>query len=237
MIFEETDKHKDFLSVKAPLLINNKVEGIIGLAIDITDRKKVEQIELKMQKDLFDIAKQVAHDINSPITSLKMIQYISSSKLSEQEKKMLDLTIKSINDMAKNLIEKCKSIKEVSSEKEYSIINKVQEEYISLYSILTIVDCKRYQYQDDKVVTINFIPLATDKYVFIRGNFSNFQRMMNNLIDNAVQACKGEQIILNKVEVIVKDNGKGMPKEMAENLMKMIPVGTTKEEGHGIGTQ
>ena len=229
MIFEETDKHKDFLSVKAPLLINNKVEGIIGLAIDITDRK--------MQKDLFDIAKQVAHDINSPITSLKMIQYISSSKLSEQEKKMLDLTIKSINDMAKNLIEKCKSIKEVSSEKEYSIINKVQEEYISLYSILTIVDCKRYQYQDDKVVTINFIPLATDKSVFIRGNFSNFQRMMNNLIDNAVQACKGEQIILNKVEVIVKDNGKGMPKEMAENLMKMIPVGTTKEEGHGIGTQ
>ncbi|MDR2616718.1 MAG: HAMP domain-containing histidine kinase, partial [Endomicrobium sp.] len=248
MIFEETDKHKDFLSVKAPLVINNKVEGIIGLAIDITDRRKVENLqnELKMQKELFDIAKQVAHDINSPISSLKMIQYISRDKLSEQEEKMLDLTITSINNMAKKLIEKCRSTKEVSLEKKYSIINKVQEEYISLYGILTIVDCKRYQYQDDKIVTINFVPLATDKSVFIRGNFSNFQRMMNNLIDNAIEAGKREQIIVdvssrvlkdNKIEIIVKDNGKGMPKEMAENLMKMIPVGTTKEGGHGIGTE
>ncbi|MDR2818287.1 MAG: ATP-binding protein, partial [Endomicrobium sp.] len=43
---------------------------------------------------------------------------------------------------------------------------------------------------------------------------------------------KGEE-----VEIRVKDNGKGMPKEMAEKLVKGEKVETTKKGGHGIGTQ
>ncbi|MDR2399197.1 MAG: hypothetical protein LBD61_01990, partial [Endomicrobium sp.] len=59
-IFEESDKNKTFLSVKSPLVINGKVEGIIGLAIDITDRKKKEELksELKRREELYTIAKE-----------------------------------------------------------------------------------------------------------------------------------------------------------------------------------
>jgi signal transduction histidine kinase len=39
------------------------------------------------------------------------------------------------------------------------------------------------------------------------------------------------------VEVKVKDNGKGMPKEMIEKLIAGEKIGTTKNEGHGIGLQ
>ncbi|MDR1433916.1 ATP-binding protein, partial [Candidatus Endomicrobiellum devescovinae] len=43
---------------------------------------------------------------------------------------------------------------------------------------------------------------------------------------------KGEE-----VEIRVKDNGKGMPKEMAEKLMKWEKVGTSKKSGHGLGME
>ncbi|MDR3071746.1 MAG: ATP-binding protein [Endomicrobium sp.] len=41
-----------------------------------------------------------------------------------------------------------------------------------------------------------------------------------------------------KVEIKVKDNGCGMPKEIIDKIMSdNEEVGTTKEGGHGIGTQ
>ncbi|MDR2437697.1 MAG: hypothetical protein LBD17_06535 [Endomicrobium sp.] len=47
----------------------------------------------------------------------------------------------------------------------------------------------------------------------------------------------GYKIKGEEVEIRVKDNGKGIPKEMADKLMKGEEIGTTKKEEHGIGTQ
>ncbi|MDR2644465.1 MAG: hypothetical protein LBB44_00540, partial [Endomicrobium sp.] len=72
LTFEETDKGKTFLSVKSPLVVNEKVEGVIGLSVDITDRKEKEDLEikLKLQEELYRIARDVSHDIMSPLTAL-----------------------------------------------------------------------------------------------------------------------------------------------------------------------
>ncbi|MDR3125001.1 MAG: PAS domain-containing protein, partial [Endomicrobium sp.] len=69
--FEEHDKDRTFLSIKSPLIINGKVEGVIGLSIDITERKKAEELEKKLaiQKELYEVAKGVSHDICSPISA------------------------------------------------------------------------------------------------------------------------------------------------------------------------
>jgi signal transduction histidine kinase len=245
-ILEEKFKNNTYLSIKSPLIMDGKVEGVIGFAVDITDRKKVEclQNELKIQKELFDIAKKVAHDICSPISSLKIIQSFSRDKLSEQEKEMLDLSIKSINDMSQSLIEKCEQTKELTSGKKHFVINKIQEQYISLYSMHTIINCKRYQCQG-KAVTINFTPLKDDKIIFIKGDLSNFQRMINNLLNNAIEAVEGKDAIVevsyivrnNKVEIMVKDNGNGIPKNVVEKIMNGVEIETTKKDGHGIGIQ
>ena len=45
MIFEERYQEVHYLSVKAPLIIDDKVEGVIGLAIDVTDRKRAGELE------------------------------------------------------------------------------------------------------------------------------------------------------------------------------------------------
>ncbi|MDR1104562.1 MAG: ATP-binding protein, partial [Endomicrobium sp.] len=57
----------------------------------------------------------------------------------------------------------------------------------------------------------------------------------------AIEGKKGEIKVEvrvgEEVEIRVKDNGKGMPKEMAEKLMKGEEIGTTKKGGNGIGMQ
>ncbi|MDR2644522.1 MAG: hypothetical protein LBB44_00840, partial [Endomicrobium sp.] len=108
LTFGEHDKDKIFLSVKSPLIINNKIEGVIGLSIDITDRKKREELEnkLKMREGLYKVAKEVSHDIASPVTSLKIIEEMYKGKLKEQDERMLKMAIRSIEGMAGKMLEK-----------------------------------------------------------------------------------------------------------------------------------
>jgi light-regulated signal transduction histidine kinase (bacteriophytochrome) len=90
-----------------------KSVGLLGISVDITDSKQKAELrqKLKSQKDLFNLALQVAHDIASPITSLNIVKYLSAEKLTDREKEMLELSITSIEEMANKLIEKYKASK------------------------------------------------------------------------------------------------------------------------------
>jgi hypothetical protein len=62
------------LTRKSPLYDKGKnVIGIIGISVDVTYRKKIEDLEskLRIEEELYTIAKEVAHDIASPLSSLK----------------------------------------------------------------------------------------------------------------------------------------------------------------------
>ncbi|MDR1417632.1 MAG: PAS domain-containing protein, partial [Endomicrobium sp.] len=65
---------RNYISQKVPLYDTyGKSIGLLGLSIDITDRKKAEELEKKLaiQKELYEIAKRVAHDICSPLSALE----------------------------------------------------------------------------------------------------------------------------------------------------------------------
>ncbi|MDR1244878.1 MAG: PAS domain-containing protein, partial [Endomicrobium sp.] len=67
------------LSNKVPLFDPlGKVIGLLGVSFDITEKKKIEELEnkLKMREELYKVAKEVSHDIASPVTSLKIIEEV-----------------------------------------------------------------------------------------------------------------------------------------------------------------
>jgi PAS domain S-box-containing protein len=235
------------LTRKSPLYDeNNNVIGIIGVSIDITDRKKAEELEnkLELQESLYSISKQVAHDIVSPLSSLKIVQFMSADKLSQNEKKILDLSIKSIETMSKTLMDKYAYIKSKKDGKLPPAIEN-KDEYISLsLSLESIVEIKKYEYKTHHNIKINYYPDVTDNFVHILGDSSMFSRMMSNIINNAVESLEkkdestidvGYIIKQDKVEIYVKDNGTGMPKEMVEKITNSQEVATTKKTGHGLG--
>ncbi|MDR3125123.1 MAG: hypothetical protein LBU10_04555, partial [Endomicrobium sp.] len=61
-----------YLPVKAPLIVNDSVEGVMGLSIDITDRKKAEELgkKLAIEKELYEVERMLVDDICSPGLSL-----------------------------------------------------------------------------------------------------------------------------------------------------------------------
>ena len=229
---------KYYLSVKSPLVINGKVEGIIGLAVDITDRKNKEELEknkLKMREELYKIAKEVSHDIASPVTSLKIIEEMYKGKLKEQDERMLKTAIRSIEDMAGKMLSKYRNVGMGRIEE------KEEEVYINVYeSMNDIVENMRYRSKGEGVE----IKIEREKgKVYIKGDKTDFRRMMINVIKNGIEAIEGKEGEIEvryeekgeEVEIKVKDNGKGMSKDMAEKIERGEEVGTTKKEGHGIG--
>lgn len=77
---------------------------------------------------------------------------------------------------------------------------------------------------------------------FILTDKSNMIRVFNNLVQNAIQAKREKNIIINiKVQsygdkmwqILVSDNGIGIPDEIQEKIFR--PNFTTKTSGTGLG--
>jgi PAS domain S-box-containing protein len=227
--------HRYCLTHKTPLFdTHGKVIGLLGISVDITDRKRVEELEIqnRIQKKFQKVADQVIHDIRTPLQVL--LHVLKSCKnLSEKEHVMLRDSVDSIKNIAREFLE-------------YSFDKKESFEYqhILVSQTLTeILNQKKRQYIDKKIdFQYSFAPSL--KFVFIYGNALNFERMMSNIIDNSVESFDEEKGIIKigfsanggNVKITIQDTGKGMPPETVEKLMKGESVSTTKQGGFGIGT-
>jgi anti-sigma regulatory factor (Ser/Thr protein kinase) len=124
-------------------------------------------------------------------------------------------------------------------------ISDSNNKYIEVYlGMKDIIESKNYECQGE-ALKINFYPDESNKNVFIKGNSSDFSRMLSNLLNNAIEAIGSKEGKIEvsyelkgeKVEIMIKDNGKGMPREMVEKINEGKAIGTTKEKGHGIGME
>lgn len=243
-------QRKDCLSKKIPLFDTlGKVVGLLGISFDITKKKRIEELESKLKIDevLSKVVQEVAHDIASPVSSLKIIEEVYDGKLSEQDGRMLKSAILSIEGMTGKILSNYRISKNLEIEKK-TAVDKVEEKNMCPYVILPdIVENMRYRNRQANI-EIKYESDNGNNFEFIKGDDADFGRMMVNLIKNAQEAIAEErkgiiEIFLSKkennIEIRVKDNGKGISKEMAQKLEKGEGIGTTKEEkgGHGIGTQ
>lgn len=182
------------------------------------------------QTALGQLASQVAHDIRSPLLVLTRILNDLSSL---PEKKRIDArhAIQRVTDIANNLLTQYK--------------NKDTETMLSAEPVAmmleSIISEKRIQATDLKVnIELN---TSQDAYnAFIQVDIAGFNRVISNLINNAIEAVKNKngQITISvskhneKVSVSIKDNGCGIPKN---NLQTVLEPGISygKKEGSGLG--
>lgn len=239
-----TGKIKYFTAIKSPLRDDDgKIIGLVGTSIDITAEKEAEKLELEYeiqkksvqeQEKFVKISNQVAHDIRSPLASLLMIVK-SCKEIPEGDRIALREAAIGIGDIANNLLSKYqKKETEVDTEEKQSILVSVV--------LLQLLTEKKYQYQN---LPVKFdYDFASDSYFsFIKLPVSAFKRMLSNLMNNAVDAFEKKPgkiniklaVNLEWVEIIIQDNGKGMPKEIVDKILQNIAVTAGKSDGHGIG--
>jgi PAS domain S-box-containing protein len=230
-------------NAKKPILVN-------GVSIDVTKETRAinkanEQIKIAQHQaklaSLGELAAGVGHEINNPLTIIK--GYIDTLKRrSKKEDSGVD----------HKFISYLEKIDEASTRIENIVgglrtFSKSDDAEMDLFDpVIAIESCLNmtreiYSNQD---IDINFNNKIEHKEILLYGSSGKFQQIIMNLIKNARDAVlksskKQIDIACNEnhghLEVIIKDTGKGIPKELHEKIFD--PFFTTKDvnEGTGIG--
>ena len=243
-----TKERKCFSSVKAPLYDDEgTIIGIIGTSIEITAQKEAERLELEnqiqrtsieYQNKIVSLARKVAHDINSPLLTLRIMLRVCE-EVPEHTRSMMNRAVESILDIANNLLT-------TYQKEDQQAITDIEQRQPLLISdlLIQLLSEKKIQYSSHSLGFESYI--ADDaQFAFAQMQPSQFRRTMSNLINNAVDATDNKNGIVTikfnadreSISVTVQDNGKGMPPALVEKIMNRQSFSEDKENGHGIGLQ
>jgi PAS domain S-box-containing protein len=191
----------------------------------------------EQQAQFRKIAAQVAHDIASPIFALQMI-LPRCEVLPENTRSALSKFSNRIIDITQNFLSQFKQKPE-----DGITINGVTRTQACVYTeLIEIVTEKKYEYSKYPIKLITQIN-PNSYFTFINIDIDAFKRMMSNLINNSIDAFDNKDgiitifldITLDKVQIIIEDNGKGIHKNVIDKIMTGIAITSGKLEGHGIG--
>jgi PAS domain S-box-containing protein len=237
------------LSVNAvPILKDGKTVGIRGVALDMTESKKVQEALMKYADDLQSLNASkdkffsiVAHDLKNPFQGLLGFSdflHTDYEKLSEDERKEYIGYIRSTSKNAYNLLENLLQWSRLQSARIevipmklnlFSAINSVMELFVSN------AIRKRISVSNN-----------ADTNIFVNADSNMLNSILQNLISNAIKFTNqnGEikidcELKDGFAEIKVTDNGTGMDNISMNKLFRidqhLSGIGTMKETGTGLG--
>lgn len=196
---------------------------------DITDRKKRDRQIIQSEKlsMLGELSAGLAHEIRNPLTTIKgfLDLFAMENKGNSKYLPIMKKEIERIEEITSNLLD-------LSKPKEDNYLTENLQAIIE--NVIFLWETEAFK----KGVTIQFVKL--DEPVFISCQKNQITQVFINLIKNALEACspKGTIDVImvkhpNEVQIIVKDDGHGIPPEFIEKLGQSFH--TTKSSGTGLG--
>lgn len=208
---------------------------ILLLVIPLIQKHLANQIRVDLEtqqaKALATLATQIAHDIRSPLSAIRMISAVSDLNTSEARELMNSAAIR-IDEIAQDLVDTAKRNKVSSFELETVDLSKM---------LKTLVATKKLEYKYDESVKIG-LHINSDLNIF--ANKKELNRVLSNIINNSVEAKHKNQINIDiKAEqknenalICITDNGGGMPQETINQILKGNYQSTkTGNSGLGLG--
>ena len=227
-------------SLKTAVLVNTSIQkdsrgniiGVIGIFRSAEELMKMEQSvsRAKNLASLGILSAGMAHEIRNPLTSIKGYAQYIKSELGENSELTDDILVienevDRLNGILTNFLEFARPEKpNLKSEDANDVINRV------------VLLVKRDMLPDNIKIVLE---LSEVSRILIDEN--QIERVIINLILNSIQAMpNGGTIKLltekskdNYVNIIVEDNGNGIPPENYEKIFE--PFFTTKNKGTGLG--
>lgn len=217
-----------------PIITRDELVGIIIMLKDITDLKHSQNAMIEQERlaSLGQLAGGMAHDINTPIATIRMgIDFLSGKHTyTEQEEKMLTAMKVSANKITEIVESVRNQIRNTGeSQKTEFLLSKV----IDNIRILVNNELEKHKCK-------LFIEIPEEITLF--GDFGKLSQVLMNIVMNAIQAYNGNhgEIHLSSysdeknVTISVKDNAGGIPEKIAEGLFKEI-LTTKGTKGTGVG--
>lgn len=183
-------------------------------------------------------AKQVAHDIRSPLACLNLL-LSATQELPEKQRLLMRTSIQRITDIA-NVLQKKADIKE---NKNYSVSEF--ENVMLITHVELLVTEIRMQLGNNTNINID---LSIDKAygLFSKLKISEFNRVLSNLINNSLESFDESKHNItisiyseNKnVIVVIEDDGRGIPSDILRNVGTYgfsFGKAAAKNSGNGLG--
>ncbi len=201
--------------------------------VEKLEDSKVELVKFEREAAWRDMARQIAHDIKNPLTTMKL-------SMQQLERVSNDPTQAAayLKRATGRLIEQIDSLAQTASE--FSMFASLDNTPRYEVDINNLVESVFELFAEQKEVELS-LELPSEKYT-VMADKSHILRVLNNLVINAMQAIPSDRKGRVKVSLLsiggnavirIADNGGGIPSEIRERVFE--PNFTTKTSGSGLG--
>lgn len=198
--------------------ILNESNKIIDLHMNIKDFEKEKNIKINLFK--------ITHEIKNPLAVIK--GYIDMFDVYDSAKSERYINImKGEITRTLNLLTDFVEFTRISINKDLMSLNSLFDDIKEVLMPLLLDKKINYKFNIENNININ-------------ADYNRLKQVILNIIKNSIEACDNYGSIIvssyvekNTVYIYVKDNGKGMEKEVLDKLS--TPFFTTKENGTGLG--
>lgn len=250
VVFEKSHSQEDSITVtieneKTKLLISSSIFQIKEVSYKLIVLQNIEstltQTETNAWKKLLSVMTHEIMNSIAPISSLaetlqsKVQQSMVDPTNNEIDMTDLDAGIESIKKRSEGLLKFAKTYRSLNK------ITKLNLSKIQVIDLFENIKTLMLPSLENKNITLQFevdnpsLEIEIDTYLI--------EQVLINLILNSVEACKdieqpkitlsSQKNINGKPIIKIKDNGKGIPKEIIDDIF--IPFFSTKKSGSGIG--
>jgi len=197
------------------------------------ESSKIQLVKLEREGAWREMARQVAHDIKNPLTTMKLSMQ-QLERLSGSPEQAAAYLRKAIT----RLIEQIDSLAQIASE--FSMFANLDIKSKNDVVINEVVESVHDLFSEQKQVNLS-LSLPEERF-HILGDKNHLIRVFNNLVINAIQAIPSDRQGHIKVSlsrqgnlsvIQISDNGGGIPPEIRDRVFE--PNFTTKTSGSGLG--
>lgn len=242
-----------YMSTRVPLFDQKKnVIGVVGISVNITQRKKMEQ-ELLLAKEKAESANQaksvfianMSHDVRTPLAGVIGISDVLAHEGETTKDRELGHTIHVSAERLLQLLDDILEVVSVDENHENRLIVNTFNLHSRLTFIQELLESSTQQHNVDF-----FFEVDQNVPVYINSDRMKIDRILVNLISNAIKFTPTGSITVSvtskerpdheaMIEFKVKDTGIGIPSDKQEKIFERFfridPSYHNKYKGHGIG--
>ncbi len=227
---------KGHLDQKVPINGNDEITTMAQSLLSFRDQLSNLQEELVQSGKLAalgQLSAGIAHEINQPLSAIRHYTHNSSLLLEKGNLKEAQDNLKQITLLTKRIVSTITQLKSLAKEQiENEIVVDVQKAIDNAIIVLS----------GHKILSTTTLELNLVEEVFVYADPIQLEQVIVNLLTNALDAVVDiaekrisieSNIDEDTVNIIVSDNGKGIPEELKNQVFDTFF--TTKRRGQNLG--